>query len=106
MDRILDTVDEYAPNFRRSILGISALSPADLEQRFGLIGGDIFHGVMTRDQLYHRRPATRYARYRSPVPNLYLCASGAHPGGGVSGLPGRNAARAILEDLRVATRRP
>jgi phytoene dehydrogenase-like protein len=106
VERILDTVDEYAPNFRRSILGVSALSPVDLEQRFGLVGGDIFHGAMTRDQLYHRRPATRYARYRSPVPNLYLCASGAHPGGGVTGLPGRNAARAILEDLRLATRRP
>ncbi|MGD8340855.1 MAG: NAD(P)/FAD-dependent oxidoreductase [Gammaproteobacteria bacterium] len=103
--RILDTVDEYAPNFKRSILGASALSPIDLERRFGLVGGDIFHGAMTRDQLYHRRPATRYARYRSPVPDLYLCGSGAHPGGGVSGLPGRNAARAILEDAGAATRR-
>lgn len=106
VDRILDTVDEYAPNFRRSIVGRSALSPVDLERRFGLVGGDIFHGAMTWDQLYHRRPASGYARYRSPVPNLYLCASGAHPGGGVSGLPGRNAAHAIIEDLRVATRRP
>jgi phytoene dehydrogenase-like protein len=103
--RILDTVDAYAPNFRRSILGLSARSPVDLERRFGLVGGDIFHGAMTQDQLYHRRPAKRYARYRTPVPDLYLCASGAHPGGGVSGLPGRNAARAIVEDWRGLTRR-
>lgn len=104
VDRIVATVDAYAPNFRRSILGLRAYSPLDLERRFGLVGGDIFHGAMIREQLYNRRPARRFARYRTPIPNLYLCAAGAHPGGGVSGLPGHNAARAILEDL-VPTRR-
>ncbi|HSM41924.1 MAG TPA: FAD-dependent oxidoreductase, partial [Afifellaceae bacterium] len=88
----------YAPNFSKQVIGLRASSPVDLERRFGLVGGDIFHGAMTRDQLYERRPARGFARYRTPVPNLYLCASGAHPGGGVSGLPGRNAARAIVED--------
>jgi phytoene dehydrogenase-like protein len=106
VDRIVATVDDYAPNFRRSILGLKASSPIDLERRFGLVGGDIFHGAMIEAQLYHRRPAPRFARYRSPVPGLYLCASGAHPGGGVSGLPGRNAAAAILDDLGGAIRRP
>lgn len=97
-DRIVRTVDDYAPNFSKQVIGLRASSPVDLERRFGLVGGDIFHGAMTRDQLYERRPAKGFARYRTPVPNLYLCASGAHPGGGVSGLPGRNAARAIVED--------
>jgi len=99
VDRIIATVNDYAPNFRRSIIGLKARSPEDLERRFGLVGGDIFHGAMIAGQLYRRRPALRFARYRMPVPGLYLAASGAHPGGGVSGLPGRNAAAAILEDL-------
>jgi phytoene dehydrogenase-like protein len=106
IERIVSTVDAYAPNFRRAIIGLKACSPLDLERRFGLVGGDIFHGAMVADQLYHRRPAKRFARYRSPVPNLYLCASGAHPGGGVSGVPGRNAAAAIVEDWPGLTRRP
>jgi len=100
IDRILTTVDDYAPNFCRAVLGLRAYSPVDLEHRFGLVGGDIFHGAMIVSQLYRDRPARGYARYRTPVPNLYLCASGAHPGGGVSGLPGHNAARAIIQDWR------
>jgi phytoene dehydrogenase-like protein len=76
------------------------LSPLDLERKFGLIGGDIFHGALTLDQLYSARPMLGYADYRGPVRGLYLCGSGAHPGGGVTGLPGHNAAREILRDLR------
>jgi phytoene dehydrogenase-like protein len=100
IDAIFDTVTAFAPNFRRAILGVQALNPDDLEQRFGLVGGDIFHGQMTLDQLYWSRPAMGYAAYRSPMRGVYLCASGAHPGGGVSGAPGHNAAQAILHDLR------
>lgn len=95
---IIDTVDQYAPNFRRSVIASSALSPSDLEQRFGLVGGDIFHGALGLDQMWAARPLLGYGDYRTPVRGLYLCGSGAHPGGGVSGLPGHNAARRILQD--------
>jgi len=97
---IIDTVDAQAPNFRASLLGHSALSPLDLEQRFGLAGGDIFHGALGLDQLWAARPALGYGDYRTPLEGLYLCGSGAHPGGGVTGVPGRNAAREILRDKR------
>ncbi len=97
-DLIIDTVTRYAPNFRRAVLARSALSPADLEQRFGLVGGDIFHGALGLDQLWAARPVLGYGDYRSPLRGLYLCGSGAHPGGGVTGLPGHNAARRILQD--------
>ena len=100
LDRVIDTVDRYAPNFRRSIIAAQAYTPEELETRFGLIGGDIFHGALTLDQLYWARPAWGASQYRTPVPGVYLCGSGAHPGGGVSGAPGHNAARAILRDLR------
>ena len=99
-DLIVETVTEYAPNFRQAIVGRQALSPLDLEREFGLIGGDIFHGALHLDQIYSLRPAAGYARYRTPVAGLYLCGSGAHPGGGVSGLPGHHAAQAILKDVR------
>jgi phytoene dehydrogenase-like protein len=107
IETVLATVDDYAPNFKQSVLGLKAYSPVDLERRFGLIGGDIFHGAMIPEQLYRARPAKGYARYRTPVANLYICASGAHPGGGVSGAPGVNAAAAIIEDFAsaAATRR-
>lgn len=100
VESVIDTISAYAPNFRGAILGIQALSPEDLEERFGLIGGDIFHGQMTLDQLYWSRPAMGHTSYRSPLRGVYLCASGAHPGGGVSGAPGHNAAHAMLADLR------
>jgi phytoene dehydrogenase-like protein len=96
--QILAAIERFAPNFSRSVIALKASSPLDLERRFGLVGGDIFHGAMTPGQLYHRRPARGFARYRSPVPKLYLCAAGAHPGGGVSGAPGYNAASAIVAD--------
>jgi phytoene dehydrogenase-like protein len=98
-DAVVDTVNRHAPNFKRSILARKILSPLDLERDFGLVGGDIFHGALTLDQLFSARPVLGYADYRSPVRGLYLCASGAHPGGGVTGAPGHNAAREILRDL-------
>lgn len=97
---VIATVGEHAPNFPASVLARQILSPLDLEQRFGLVDGDIFHGQLSLDQLYSARPVLGHADYRMPVPGLYLCGSGAHPGGGVTGLPGRNAAREILKDLR------
>ncbi|QCO66957.1 NAD(P)/FAD-dependent oxidoreductase [Luteimonas yindakuii] len=101
---MIDTVDRVAPNFRRSVLGWSALSPLDLEREFGLVGGDIFHGALGLDQLFSARPLLGQADYRGAIPALYLCGSGTHPGGGVTGLPGRNAARELLRDLRRSPR--
>jgi phytoene dehydrogenase-like protein len=97
-DHIIDTVNQYAPNFRQAIVGRMALSPLDLEREFGIIGGDIFHGNLHLDQIFSMRPAPGYADYRMPVNGLYLCGSGAHPGGGVTGCPGHNAAREMLSD--------
>lgn len=97
---VIDTVTRYAPNFRASVLGRQVLSPLDLEQRFGMIDGDIFHGQLSLDQLFSMRPVLGYANYRMPVRGLYLCGSGAHPGGGVTGAPGHNAAREIARDLK------
>ncbi len=108
-DLMIDTVDAFAPNFKASVLGRRALTPVDLEREFGLIGGDIFHGALALDQLFSARPVLGNADYRMPVRNLYLCGSGAHPGGGVTGIPGRNAAREILKDVkreRLLRRRP
>ncbi len=99
-DLIIDTVNNYAPNFRQAVIGRQVLSPLDLEREFGLIGGDIFHGALHLDQIYSLRPAAGYADYRTPIKGLYLCGSGAHPGGGVTGLPGHHAARAIVTDLK------
>lgn len=99
-DHVIDTVNGYAPNFRASVLGRQIKSPLDIERDLGMVGGDIFHGALHLDQLFSLRPIAGYSEYRMPVRNLYLCGSGAHPGGGVSGLPGRNAAREILRNLR------
>jgi phytoene dehydrogenase-like protein len=98
VDLVFATVDSYAPNFRASVLGHSALSPIDLEEKLGLAGGDIFHGALGLDQLWAARPMLGYGDYRTPLKSLYLCGSGAHPGGGVTGIPGHNAAREILRD--------
>jgi phytoene dehydrogenase-like protein len=95
---MIDTVDAVAPNFARSVLGFEALSPLDLERRFGLVGGDIFHGSLGLDQLFSARPLLGQGSYRGALPGLYLCGSGTHPGGGVTGLPGRNAARELARD--------
>lgn len=99
-EAVIETVCEIAPNFRKAILGMQILSPKDLETEFSLTGGDIFHGAMHLDQIYSLRPAAKYADYRTPVKNLYLCGAGAHPGGGVSGIPGRLAAKEIIKDSR------
>ena len=98
-DLVIDTIGRHAPNFRASVIARQVLSPLDLERRFGLVDGDIFHGQLTLDQLYSARPVLGHAGYRMPVPALYLCGSGAHPGGGVTGLPGRNAAIEIIRDF-------
>jgi len=100
IDAVFDVVERYAPNFRRSILGVQALSPMDLERMFGLIDGDIFHGALQLNQLWLARPVLGHADYRMPIRGLYLCGAGAHPGGGVTGVPGRNAAREIIKDVR------
>lgn len=99
VEAIFDVVQAYCPNFRRALLGWRAYSPLDLEREFGLIGGDIFHGQLALDQLFSLRPILGYARYRGPIAGLYHCGSGAHPGGGVTGAPGHNAAREIVRDL-------
>jgi phytoene dehydrogenase-like protein len=99
-DLVIDTVTRYAPNFKRAVLARTALTPLDLERRIGLVRGDIFHGRLTLDQLYSARPVLGFAAYRSPVPALYMCGSSTHPGGGVTGMPGLNAAREILRDWR------
>lgn len=99
-DLIIDTVNDYAPNFKASVLGRQINSPLDLERTFGLIGGDIFHGALSLNQLFSARPMLGYADHRTPVQGLYQCGSGTHPGGGVTGAPGHNAAREILRDRR------
>jgi len=104
-DLMVATVDRYAPGFAASVLGRRTLTPLDLERDFGLVGGDIFHGALTLDQLFSARPVLGNAAYRMPIPGLYLCGSGAHPGGGVTGIPGRNAAREIVRDARRRRRR-
>ena len=95
--RVFDLIEEYAPGFRSRIVAKQVLTPLDLEQRFGLTGGNIFHGEMSLDQMFLMRPVAGCARYRTPIRGLYLCGSGAHPGGGVMGAPGYNAAREILK---------
>jgi phytoene dehydrogenase-like protein len=98
-DRVLTTLGAYAPNLQGAVIARQMLSPPDLERRFGLTGGHIFHGEITPDQSFHLRPLTGHADYRTPLPGLYLCGSGAHPGGGVTGIPGHNAAQVVLADL-------
>ena len=103
-DLIIDTVDAHAPGFKASVVARQIHSPLDLERKFGLVGGDIFHGRMSLDQLWAARPVLGHGDYRSPVAGLYMCGSGTHPGGGVTGAPGHNAAREILRDRGVMRR--
>ena len=98
-DRVLAKLAEYAPNMRGAVIARQMLSPVDLERRFGLTGGHIFHGEITPDQSYNLRPLAGWSDYRTPLPGLYLCGSGAHPGGGVTGIPGHNCAKVVIEDL-------
>jgi phytoene dehydrogenase-like protein len=99
-DLIIDTMTAYAPNFKGAVLGRMILSPLDLERKLALTGGDIFHGALSLDQLYSARPALGHGDYRAPIRGLYMCGSATHPGGGVTGAPGHNAAREIIRDLR------
>ena len=97
-ERVLDQLQAFIPNVRSDLAGLEVLTPLDLETRFGLTGGHIFHGEMTLDQQFVLRPVPGWGRYRTPIPGLYLAGSGAHPGGGITGAPGHNGARAVLED--------
>jgi phytoene dehydrogenase-like protein len=99
-ERCFDLMNEYAPNFRRSVIGRQVLAPTDLEKRFGLTGGNIMQGTMSLSSLSFMRPVPGYADYRTPIRGLYLCGAATHPGGGVMGACGYNAAREILRDLR------
>jgi phytoene dehydrogenase-like protein len=104
-DRVVDTINQFAPNFEDSVIERQVLTPYDLEQRFGLIGGNIFQGEMSLDQLFSFRPTQELAGYKTPVDGLYLCGSGTHPGGGVMGIPGLNASRVVVADHKSAERR-
>ncbi|MEP6884148.1 MAG: NAD(P)/FAD-dependent oxidoreductase [Gammaproteobacteria bacterium] len=99
-DVMIDLVNSHAPNFKASVLGRQIMSPLDLERTFGLIGGDIFHGALSLDQMFSARPMLGHGDYRGPLHGLYMCGSGTHPGGGVTGAPGHNAAREIIADFR------
>ena len=99
-DLMIDTVTGHAPNFKAAVLGRQIMSPLDLERTFGLVGGDIFHGALSLDQLFSARPMLGHADYRGPIRGLFMCGSGTHPGGGVTGAPGHNAAREILADFK------
>lgn len=99
-DLMIATVEKHAPGFTASVIGRQALSPLDLERTFGLVAGDIMHGRLSLDQLFSARPVLGAGDYRTPVPGLYQCGSGTHPGGGVTAAPGHNAAREVLRDAR------
>jgi phytoene dehydrogenase-like protein len=99
-DAVLQTLEEYAPGLSGLVVGRQVLTPLDLEETYGLSGGHPFHGEHSLDQLFIARPLLGWARYRATIPGLYLCSAGTHPGGGVTGGPGANAAREILKDLR------
>jgi phytoene dehydrogenase-like protein len=99
-DLMIDTVNAYAPNFKAAVLGRQIMSPLDLERTFGLVNGDIMHGVLSLDQLFSARPMLGFGNYRGPLTGLYMCGAGTHPGGGVTGAPGHNAAHEIIGDFR------
>jgi phytoene dehydrogenase-like protein len=96
-DRVIALIEQYAPGFRSLIEHRQVLTPLDMERRFGITGGNIFHGEMSLDQMFVMRPVAGWARYRTPLEGLFLCGSGAHPGGGVMGAPGYNCAREMLK---------
>ncbi|KAG9146668.1 hypothetical protein Leryth_021816 [Lithospermum erythrorhizon] len=98
--RCFNLIEEYAPGFSSSVIGYDMLTPPDLEREIGLTGGNIFHGAMGLDSLFLMRPVKGWSNYKTPVQGLYLCGSGAHPGGGVMGAPGRNAAQVVIQDIK------
>jgi phytoene dehydrogenase-like protein len=99
-DNVIDVLDNYSPNLRQLIVGRQVITPLDLEQTYSLNGGHIHHGEMSLDQFFTFRPLLGYARYRTPIKGLYLCGAGTHPGGGVTAMPGANAAREIVKDFK------
>jgi phytoene dehydrogenase-like protein len=99
-DRVVKKISEYAPNVPNAIVARQILTPLDLERTYGLTEGNIFHGDLSLEQLFFMRPVPGWSQYRSPIGGLYLCGAGAHPGGGVSGAPGRNAARQVIRDWK------
>ena len=99
-DQIIDYLARFMPNLKELVVGRQVLTPLDLERVFGLTEGDIFHGRHDLDQIFSLRPHPRAAQYKTPLPGLYLCGSGSHPGGAVSGAPGYNGARRVIRDLR------
>ena len=100
-DAVVDTLAEYCPGLKESILFRQVLTPWDLEQEFGLTEGNIFHGELTAEQLLFQRPVAGWAKYKTPIKNLWMCASGTHPGGGIMGAPGELAAKAMLKTRSV-----
>jgi phytoene dehydrogenase-like protein len=104
-DRMIDCYTELAPNFKGSIIHRQVIGPHEMEEEYGLIGGNIFHGELSADQLFHMRPAPGYADYRTPIHGLYQASSATHGGGGVCGIPGHHAVREILRDRKRARRR-
>jgi len=99
-DTVINTIAEYAPNLRNIVLHRQVVTPLDLEREWGLSEGNIFQGELTLEQLFFLRPVAGWARYRTPVDGLYMCGSATHPGGGIMGAPGRNAAMTILAETR------
>jgi phytoene dehydrogenase-like protein len=99
-DRVVDSYDRVAPGFKESILARQVIGPYEMEHEWGLIGGNIFHGELSADQLFHMRPAPGYADYRTPIAGLYQCSSATHGGGGVTGIPAYNCVREIRKDRK------
>jgi len=107
LERVIDIISDYAPNFRASIIARLVDTPRDIEARYGMSGGQIFHGDLMPDQVFWGRPFVGSGGHRAPVGGVYLCGAGTHPGGDVNGAPGYNAAMAVIEDLsRGQTARP
>ena len=106
LGKVVGKIEEYAPGFRGTIEGAQVVTPLDLERTYGLTEGNIFHGDLNIGQLFSMRPTARWSRYRTPLPGLYLCGAGAHPGGGVTGAPGYGASHAALRDRRRGRRSP
>jgi phytoene dehydrogenase-like protein len=104
-DRVVKKIGEHAPNVPNSILARQVLTPLDLERTYGLTEGNIFHGDLRLEQLFFMRPVPGWSQYRTPIKGLYLCGAGAHPGGGVTGAPGHNAAHQVLRDCKMARRK-
>jgi len=99
-DLVVKKIARYAPNVPDAIVARQVITPLDLERTYGLSEGNIFHGDLSLEQLFFMRPVSGWAQYRTPIGGLYLCGAGAHPGGGVTGAPGHNAAHQVLRDLR------